>query len=78
MSVQGQPTYTPRAVMFDLKGSAGAMPLQRGTAPPPLSVADALSHVPTVTTWSGPATTVAAEPIQHSAFMQALYAEVPT
>ena len=34
---QGVPTYTPRAVMFDLKGSSGAMPLQHGTSPALLS-----------------------------------------
>jgi hypothetical protein len=63
--------------MFDLKGSSGAMPLQQqhGAAPAP-SLTGALAHVPTVTTWGGATTTIAAEPVPQSAFVRALHAEV--
>ncbi|KAK3262612.1 hypothetical protein CYMTET_28542 [Cymbomonas tetramitiformis] len=68
-TAKGDPTYTPRTVVFDLKGSLGSLPCQDD----PYSSSS--SEFPPVVTWSGETATYVSEPVPKNSFLQALDAE---
>ncbi|KAK7406583.1 hypothetical protein VNO78_08211 [Psophocarpus tetragonolobus] len=66
---QGIPSYTPRLVSINLRGSLGSMSV-RGTL-----YTEVASTTPDVVTWTGRVSTLASEPYKRNLFLQSLYEE---